>query len=37
MNKQTIKSFCQDQAGQDLVENSLLLGFLAVGSLALLS
>jgi len=37
MTTQTIKSFYQDQAGQDLVEYSLLLGFLALGSLALLS
>jgi pilus assembly protein Flp/PilA len=37
MTTQTIKSFFQDEAGQDLVEYSLLLGFLALGSLALLS
>jgi Flp pilus assembly pilin Flp len=36
MTTQTIKSFVQDEAGQDLVEYSLLLGFLALGSLALL-
>jgi Flp pilus assembly pilin Flp len=34
---QAIKSFMQEEAGQDLVEYSLLLGFLALGSLALLS
>lgn len=37
MTIQTIKSFGQDETGQDLVEYSLLLGFLALGSLALLS
>ena len=38
MNIQTIiKAFQQDETGQDLVEYSLLLGFLALGSLALLS
>ena len=37
MNIQMIKAFQQDEAGQDLVEFSLLLGFLALGSLALLS
>ena len=37
MTIQTIKSFEQDETGQDLVEYSLLLGFLALGSLALLS
>ena len=37
MTLQTIKSFIQEDAGQDLVEYSLLLGFLALGSLALLS
>ena len=37
MTTQTIKSFWQEEAGQDLVEYSLLLGFLALGSLALLS
>ena len=37
MSIQTIKSFFQEEAGQDLVEYSLLLGFLALGSLALLS
>ena len=37
MHIQTIKAFWQDEAGQDLVEYSLLLGFLALGSLALLS
>jgi len=37
MNIQMIKAFQQDEAGQDLVEYSLLLGFLALGSLALLS
>ena len=37
MSIRTIKSFWQDQSGQDLVEYSLLLGFLALGSLALLS
>jgi pilus assembly protein Flp/PilA len=37
MTIQTIKSFWQDDAGQDLVEYSLLLGFLALGSLAMLS
>jgi Flp pilus assembly pilin Flp len=37
MSIQTIKSFWQEDAGQDLVEYSLLLGFLALGSLALLS
>jgi Flp pilus assembly pilin Flp len=37
MSIQTIKSFWQDDAGQDLVEYSLLLGFLALGSLAFLS
>jgi pilus assembly protein Flp/PilA len=37
MSIQTIKSFWQNEAGQDLVEYSLLLGFLALGSLALLS
>jgi len=37
MTIQTIKAFWQDEAGQDLVEYSLLLGFLALGSLALLS
>ena len=36
MSIQTIKSFCQEESGQDLVEFSLLLGFLALGSLALL-
>ena len=34
---QSIKAFVQEDAGQDLVEYSLLLGFLALGSLALLS
>jgi Flp pilus assembly pilin Flp len=34
---QTVKSLIQEEAGQDLVEYSLLLGFLALGSLALLS
>ena len=37
MSIQTMKSFWQEDAGQDLVEYSLLLGFLALGSLALLS
>lgn len=37
MTIKTIKAFYQDEAGQDLVEYSLLLGFLALGSLALLS
>ena len=37
MSIQTIKSFFQEESGQDLVEYSLLLGFLALGSLALLS
>ena len=37
MSIQTIKSFLTEDAGQDLVEYSLLLGFLALGSLALLS
>jgi len=37
MSIQTIKSFMQEEAGQDLVEYSLLLGFLALGSLAFLS
>jgi Flp pilus assembly pilin Flp len=37
MNNQTINAFFHDEAGQDLVEYSLLLGFLALGSLALLS
>ena len=37
MSIQTIKSFLQEESGQDLVEYSLLLGFLALGSLALLS
>jgi Flp pilus assembly pilin Flp len=37
MFNQTIKSFRQDETGQDLVEYSLLLGFLALGSLAMLS
>jgi Flp pilus assembly pilin Flp len=32
-----IKAIWQDESGQDLVEYSLLLGFLALGSLALLS
>ena len=32
-----IKAIWSDEAGQDLVEYSLLLGFLALGSLALLS
>jgi Flp pilus assembly pilin Flp len=36
MSIQTIKSFLQEESGQDLVEYSLLLGFLALGSLALL-
>jgi Flp pilus assembly pilin Flp len=35
--KNIIKAIWQDEAGQDLVEYSLLLGFLALGSLALLS
>jgi len=35
--KNMIKAIWQDEAGQDLVEYSLLLGFLALGSLALLS
>lgn len=37
MSIRTIKSFWQEQAGQDLVEYSLLLGFLARGWFALLS
>ena len=37
MSIQAIHSFIKDDAGQDLVEYSLLLGFLALGSLALLS
>jgi Flp pilus assembly pilin Flp len=37
MSIRTIASFFQEEAGQDLVEYSLLLGFLALGSLALLS
>ncbi len=37
MSIQLIKAFYNDEAGQDLVEYSLLLGFLALGSLALLS
>lgn len=36
MSIKTIKSLLQEEAGQDLVEYSLLLGFLALGSLALL-
>ena len=37
MTIQTIKSFYNDEAGQDLVEYSLLLGFLACASIALLT
>ncbi len=37
MSVQTIQSFFKEETGQDLVEYSLLLGFLALGSLALLS
>jgi len=37
MSIQTIESLLLEEAGQDLVEYSLLLGFLALGSLALLS
>ena len=36
MSTNTIKSFLHEDSGQDLVEYSLLLGFLALGSLALL-
>ncbi len=37
MSIQTIKSFLQEDAGQDLVEYALLMGFLSLAAIAVLT
>jgi Flp pilus assembly pilin Flp len=37
MSIQTIKSFMQEDAGQDLVEYALLMGFLSLAAIAVLT